>query len=1176
MTESVQCSRCGGPLPEDSALGGGCPRCMLELGFETTAGSRERLELGIAGERPSVLGRYRILRLIGEGGMGAVYEAEQDHPRRTVALKIIKSGMASPELLRRFEQESQALGRLQHPGIAQIYEAGTVDTGFGPQPYFAMELIRGRSPREYAEANHLSVRDRLRMMVKICDAVHHAHQRGLIHRDLKPGNILVDEAGQPKILDFGVARVTDSDARATHQTDMGQLIGTLAYMSPEQALADPLDLDTRSDVYSLGVILYELLSGRLPYTVSKKVHEAIQAIREEDPVRLSTSNRTFRGDIETIVAKALEKDRERRYGSAAEMAADIHRYLNDEAIVARPPSRSYQLQKFARRNKGLVLGVAAVFVVLVAGVVASTLEAVRARNAEQSAETALGQVLKAEQTASTAQQRAAIAEEQFQRASQNAAAQQKLADEARDQAANFATQAQQSHDRATAEQRRAEGADEALRVVAVSQSLATQSVRDSASRADDDRAALLARQALLFRARTSNRARYTFEDALQKAGNPYPWSHVLTEGTVEFYSIAFSPDGTRLAAGAEDKSVWVWDARNVSASPVMLRGSQNSVKTVAFSADGSLLAAGGNDSVLRVWDLRNPIAAPVMYSGSQNSVNSITFSPDGLRLAAAGSDNTVRMWDTRNPNSQPTVFHFEGLVNSVAFSPDGAHIAAGDENNNVKMWDLRNSGLPPVVFQGSQGAIYAVAFTPDGTRLAASGAEKNIRMWIVENPSAPSVLFQNQSIVTNIAFTRDGSRLAAAGTGFVRIWDVRNPNAAPMTIGGPQAFVNSIAFSAAGDQLAIAINNADVGTLWISELQNTSTLNALVRSSESTPRPISGPVNALSFSPDGVHVAAAIDQNVRVWDIQNSSEMPLLLKGQQAPVVATSFSSDGARVTGASTDCSVRTWELRSPEASSLILGPKGAGRCLAMSSDGTRLASVTPEDLVRLWNARNPTSQLTLLSGKPVTVSSLLFSADGTHLVAEGDGTLQIWDLRSPGRPPTLLQGERGRFPHEIALSPDASHLAYSSESTVLIWDLRDQGAEPIRLPDILWHSILAFSSDGTRLASVDLASRLTVWDVQNNGTVQASIRLDFPSFSRSETNSIAFSPDNSRLIQINRVGDVHVTRFWTAAADYLCTRVWRNLSISEWRQYVGTDFPYERTCPALPPGAGAPGAAR
>jgi hypothetical protein len=331
------------------------------------------------------VGRYKITRLIGEGGMGAVYEAEQDQPRRTVALKVIKPGLASPELLRRFAQESQALGRLQHQGIAQIYDAGTADTGYGPQPYFAMEFIRGEGLRDYAESHHLNTRQRLEIIVKVCDAVHHAHQRGLIHRDLKPGNILVDETGQPKILDFGVARVTDSDAQATMQTDVGQLVGTLAYMSPEQVLADPLEIDIRSDVYALGVILYELLAGRLPYNISKKLHEALNTIREEDPSKLSSISRTYRGDIETIAAKALEKDKTRRYASAAELGADITHYLRDEPIVAQPPTTSYQLKKFARRNKALVIGLAAVVVVLVLGAVVSAFWAVRATQAEKAA-----------------------------------------------------------------------------------------------------------------------------------------------------------------------------------------------------------------------------------------------------------------------------------------------------------------------------------------------------------------------------------------------------------------------------------------------------------------------------------------------------------------------------------------------------------------------------------------------------------------------------------------------------------------------------------------------------------------------------------------------------------------------------------------------------------------------
>jgi hypothetical protein len=233
------------------------------------------------------------------------------------------------------------------------------------------------------------------MVARVCDAVQHAHQRGLVHRDLKPDNILVDESGQPKVLDFGVARITDCDTKATwSRTGVGQLLGTLPYMSPEQALADPLEVDTRSDVYTLGVVLYELLSARLPYALSEKMHEALHTIREQDPARLSSVNREYRGDIETIVAKALEKDKTRRYASASELAADIRRHLRDEPIMARPPSATYQLQKFVRRHKALVGGTA-VFVVLMAGMVTATLLAVRASRAELDLRDERGRLLQA-------------------------------------------------------------------------------------------------------------------------------------------------------------------------------------------------------------------------------------------------------------------------------------------------------------------------------------------------------------------------------------------------------------------------------------------------------------------------------------------------------------------------------------------------------------------------------------------------------------------------------------------------------------------------------------------------------------------------------------------------------------------------------------------------------------
>ena len=405
---------------------------------------------------PGAIGHYRIVRLLGEGGMGTVYEAEQDRPRRRVALKVIRPGMASPELLRRFEQESQALGRLQHPGIAQIYEAGTADTGFGSQPYFAMEFIAGQHLLYYAGARTLTVRERLELMARICEAVHHAHQRGLIHRDLKPSNILVDENGQPKILDFGVARVTDCDAHATRQTDVGQLVGTLAYMSPEQVLADPLELDTRSDVYALGVILYELLAKRLPYNLGGNLHEAVQAIREEDPAPLSSVSRVYRGDIETIVATALSKEKARRYGSAAEMAADIRRHLQDEPIVARPPSTTYQLQKFARRHKAVVGGVAAVFVVLVAGIFTSTWQATRATRAERAATADRDRVLVAEKNVRAERDRATLSEQQAREERDRAVSAERSATSDRNRAVAAEGVAVQEKNRAMTEQQRAD------------------------------------------------------------------------------------------------------------------------------------------------------------------------------------------------------------------------------------------------------------------------------------------------------------------------------------------------------------------------------------------------------------------------------------------------------------------------------------------------------------------------------------------------------------------------------------------------------------------------------------------------------------------------------------------------------------------------------------------------
>ena len=300
---------------------------------------------------------------------------------------------------RRFGYESQVLARLRHSGIAQVFEAGTHDDGDGAVPYFAMEYIpNAKHITRFAKERSLGTRERLTLFSKVCGAVHHGHQKGVIHRDLKPGNILVDPHGDPKIIDFGVARGTDSDlAVTTLQTDVGQLIGTLQYMSPEQSEGDPDALDARSDVYALGVVLYELLAGRLPYVISgKQVLQSTAVIREQPPTKPSTIDRTLRGDVETIVLKALEKDPERRYASAADFAEDIRSYLNGEPIRARPPSAVYRLNLFARRHKAGLGAVAALALIAALAAVMVARSHGRARQAEDAVAAALERASQAE------------------------------------------------------------------------------------------------------------------------------------------------------------------------------------------------------------------------------------------------------------------------------------------------------------------------------------------------------------------------------------------------------------------------------------------------------------------------------------------------------------------------------------------------------------------------------------------------------------------------------------------------------------------------------------------------------------------------------------------------------------------------------------------------------------
>jgi WD40 repeat protein/predicted Ser/Thr protein kinase len=1020
-----------------------------ERGPEPTLQAGPPEPTGILTPGPMRFAHYRIRRLLGEGGMGAVYEAEQDSPRRAVALKVVRPGLASPAILKRLTQEAQILGRLHHPGIAQVYDAGLGDDG---QPFFAMELIRGLPLDEYARRHGLDLAARGGLVARVADAVQHAHDQGVIHRDLKPGNILVEQTGQPRVLDFGVARATDADLlTAAGLTRTGQVLGTPNYMSPEQIAGDPAAIDRRVDVYALGVILFELAARRLPYRLEDRpLAEAARLILEEDAPRLGLLDADLRGDLETIVAKALEKDPARRYPTAAALAEDLRHWLAHEPIRARPPSALYHLRKFARRHTALVGGVVATGVALVLGLVGTILFAVgeaRQRGlAERNAQAAI------------AEKREAMFQAYRARLS-------------------AATAAISAHDVADAERQ----------LDAAPEDLHHWEWRHLYSRLDDSSSVIQlpagGRSSLIHRSRGfplhgSDRLRVVTltGDGLGLIDLEGGENTTVPIDVTRVHAVEAAPTrlGLRIIAWTDDTGFDLLDETAQILCHVNVRAAHDRESSVV-SWDGTRLACLSPDGAwwrLPVFDATSgkQTAACFGHRMNRGDVVGLAFSPDGTRLASCGEDRVARLWDPANGALVATCRGHESRVVSAAFRPDGARLVTTSTDGTVRQWDVTTGREVEPPYDRHYGVVTAAAYSPDGDWVASTGADRTIRMWRATGRQDVAVLHGHAGRVSEVAFARGGRRLASLsrrtsfGDDTVRLWEV-DPRTTVPVLRGHTSYVYPVAFSPDGRWLASGGWDNTV-RLW----------DARTGEAACAPLDNGDVVKTLAFSPDGSRLVSARQDRLQVWEVGTGRRLEEI--SVPAPnILAVAFRPDGATLaaldgSGGATIVSTAT----GAAVAHLLLGGRHDTKALAYSPDGRWLAGASADQkTVCLFDAHTyePSAQFPGHDG----VIAVTFSPDSRQLAScSSDHTVRVWPIDGGA-----CRELRGHSDHvfAVAFHPDGSRLATAGrDRAVWLWDLA-RGEEVARLQghtDYVWS--LAFSPDGTTLASGSGDFTVRLWD--------------------------------------------------------------------------------------------------